>query len=305
MSFLQQQMNPKSLYQIIIGVFFLVAGTGKVLDSLGFGELIYSYGLKEFYYFAPVLAVLEVTVGLALLLFIQSKVFLRIAFGLLLVFTIAFGYAYIYQGVENCGCLGTTLDTSVPPSISFLRNFLLLSINLYLIYTPDATENHLPKWRAYTFLGVNLVCLFIAFYTFLVPTYEPKKQHVLEGKEIRETPLKNIVQTHQDSTYLIYVFTYQCPHCKTALKYLKDYQNKGLVDKILCISSETSEEIKTNFTKTVEFDFPNREIDVQRFLVFGEQVPLIFYVKNNKIQKSKIGRLPSSFAFKKLYLEKI
>ncbi len=298
----KQQVTSKNLYQITVGIFFIIAGIGKSLDSFSFSELIYSYGLQEFYYLSPILAVTEVAVGLALLLFIKSRFFLKLAFGLLLAFTIAFGYAYFYQGVENCGCLGTLLDTSLPPSISFLRNFLLLCMCLHLIYTTSVENTSPSAWKIYLFTSINLICLCISSYTFYFPNSFQEQQSIFEEKSINDTPLKNIIQTHQDSTYLVLVYTYQCPHCKTALKYLEDYQEKKIVDKIITISAETEDKIKSDFSKTTRNDFLNYEIDVQRFLVFGKQVPLTFYIKSNKIQMSKIGKLPSSFAFKKIYL---
>lgn len=297
-----KKIEAEDFYQFILGLFFLIAGIGKMLDTFSFGELMYDYGFGQFYWLSPIFASLEVYLGSMLLLSIYTKSAVRISFMLLCVFTIAFGYAYLNKGIENCGCLGTVLDTKVPAYLSFLRNFLLMGICLVLWNKQANKTSKILQYKKYSLLFIGITTIVVSGFNFKVPSLKDKKRHIFEGESISKTPLSKVVQFHKDSTYLVFIFTYQCPYCLQSIENLKKYETQGLSQKIICISPKTSERIRTEFLSNAQFDLPIYELETQEFLKIGKSVPAILYIKNNKIQAGRLGKLLSPFAFEQLYL---
>ncbi len=79
-----------NIYAVITGLFFLISGVGKAIDTAAFSDLIYQYGLGYLMILAPVIAVAEILTGLALILLIKPKFYSLVAFILLFIFTISF-----------------------------------------------------------------------------------------------------------------------------------------------------------------------------------------------------------------------
>ena len=88
-----------NVYSIIVGSFFLISGIGKALNTALFSQLIYSYGFKYLMVFAPLIVLIEIVLGLALILLINPKRHSFFAFLFLIIFTVMFLYANLKNGV--------------------------------------------------------------------------------------------------------------------------------------------------------------------------------------------------------------
>ena len=113
-----------NIYAIVVGVFFIISGIGKVFNTAAFSGLILQYGLGYLMILAPLIVFAEILLGLFLVLLISPKRYSLISFILLIFFTIAFAYAHFYKGIDDCGCMGSLKHSTISPFFSFMRNFI-------------------------------------------------------------------------------------------------------------------------------------------------------------------------------------
>ena len=118
--------NPRNsalsmLSMLVLGVFFLASGVGKVVDVPAFMEVLKAYGLTGG--IVPFLALsvppLEVLLGLALLTGHAGRGMGLLSAVLLMGFTAAFAVAYFGKGVTDCGCFGALDALKTRPVVSF------------------------------------------------------------------------------------------------------------------------------------------------------------------------------------------
>lgn len=117
-----------NIYSVIVGIFFLISGIGKVFSTAAFSDLIFQYGLGYMMILSPLIVVIEILLGLFLILLIKPRRYSFLSFILLVVFTAAFAYAHFRNGVDDCGCFG---------SMQPLRNS-----SYFFIYPEYSSVNH-------------------------------------------------------------------------------------------------------------------------------------------------------------------
>ena len=88
-------------YSIIVGLFLIISGAGKVIDTAAFSNMIYQYGLGYFMLLSPVIVIIEISLGVFLVLLINPKRYSFFSFILLMIFTLAFAYAHFKNGVKR------------------------------------------------------------------------------------------------------------------------------------------------------------------------------------------------------------
>ena len=289
-----------NIYAFIVGALFIISGVGKVIDTTSFSQLITQYGLGVFKSLSPIIILAEILLGLFLIFTIYPKQSSFVSFLLLIVFTIAFAYAYFAKGITNCGCFGTLKHSSMPPAFSFIRNFILISLSfiIWIKYPKEETETE--NWKKYFILGVMCIAIFISGYTFRIPffTKPSKVNEQYLNKPIGETDLAKLVNTSKDSSYLVFMFSYTCPHCINSIENLLAYKKSNTVDQILGLATG-SEEDKIAFYQNFQLDFPVKEISSKTVKSMVNGVPTAFFIKNDTIYNVIPGSLPSHVLFKK------
>lgn len=289
-----------NIYAFIVGALFIISGVGKVIDTTSFSQLITQYGLGVFKSLSPIIILAEILLGLFLIFTIYPKQSSFISFLLLIVFTIAFAYAYFAKGITNCGCFGTLKHSSMPPAFSFIRNFILISLSfiIWIKYPKEETETE--NWKKYFILSVMSIAIFVSGYTFRIPVFtKPSKiNERYLNKPVNETDLSKFVSTSKDSTYLVFMFSYTCPHCINSIENLLAYKKSNTVDQILGLATG-SEEDKIAFYQNFTLDFPVKEISSKTVKSMVNGVPAAFFIKNDTINNVIPGSLPSHVLFKK------
>jgi len=290
---------------IIIGIVFIVSGVGKTVNTAAFGNLIVQYGLGWLQLSAPLVALMEIAVGVSLLLSIRPKTMLFISFGLLLMFTAAFTYGHLKNGITDCGCFGAFKVPQENILLVYARNVLLLVLSLFagLCYPAHLEKNDDSK--AAILLGILLPAIFVAGLTYRVPaSFRRTPSHVMLGKDIKETALYQYIQTDPDSSYLIFFYTYTCPHCLNSVENFKHFKRSATVDSAVSfalIDTDSGENAKRRNYFTDNFgNFGTHEIvytdTVHSFI---SVVPTAFYVKNDTIKYVIESQLPSPLLFDK------
>lgn len=291
--------------RLLVGVLFLFSSVGKLADTEAFGQLIVSYGFPWTSFLAPAIAVLEMAVGLALVLDLYPRISVPVTMGVLLVFTGAFFYGNVVHGIEDCGCFGNLDVANMPAWATYVRNVLLL---LLLIIGWEPAVDNRPETSGWSItiwaLGVA-VALFFSGYTFELPQFYKERinmKHPLLDIEVEDTPLPQFIQTSPDSTYAVYVFSYSCVSCINSLPAILEYQDPAICDKVigLAVNEDKDNAIHSYYNIT----FP--VISVGNSLShFTHTVPTLLFIEDNRIKFVVEGGAPSSWWFRKAYLENL
>lgn len=300
----------------IFGVFYLFSGTIKIIDIDNFLYLIKSYQIELFIYTAPAIPVIEIGIGLLFISRKRLKEVLVLSISLLIFFTLIFTYGHFTQSISDCGCFGGIDFLKMSPAVFYIRNGLLITLSFYL-YSSVKEIKHDKRFSIAQIIGLCLILLVASIFVGMrsnlgdyLKERPYSKSTVLEyhnkefvGKNIQETLLANYVATSEDSTYLVFIFSYKCPHCLSSSILLKDYTQSKRIDKIIGLTKGTRAE-KRFFEETINPQFNYKQL---RYIEMSELTPFFpvtFYVKNDTIQFTIKGALPEYQKFETKYLSK-
>ncbi len=289
-----------NIYSIIIGIFFLVSGFGKVINTSGFSGLISQYGFDYLMILSPIIVVAEILLGLFLVLLIYPKRSSIISLILLIIFTLAFAYAHFAKGVDNCGCFGSMNQSSMPPFLSFIRNFILIIIALIVSLKYPNQESSFSLWKKYIIVIIMSVSIFIAGYTFLMPSFNKKNPGTMDfqSKDIKNTEFSKYIKTSTDSTYMIFCFSYSCPHCWNSIENLRQFIKSNTVDRVITFATGDKDS-KKFFIDNFKPDFLINELPYDSIKKLTKAFPTAYYVEHDTIKYIIPSVLPSSVTFKK------
>jgi len=294
---------------IILGAVFLASGLGKVVDTASFGNLIAEYGLGWLQVSAPIIVLAEIALGLCLILYVKPKIMSLISFAMLVVFTLAFTYGHFKHGVTDCGCFGT-LKINQNDNILFFyaRNMLLIGLSLFVWFF-SGNQEKISETKKIILLGTLLPMLFVAGLTYRMPNFQQQnKPHILLNKHINDTPLSQFVQTDSDKSYLVFFYSYTCPHCWNSIQNLKHFKQSKVVDSIISfafVDTELSNEFLEFKSEFMDFfgNFETQEIIADSVVLsLIPFVPTSFYIRNDTIKAVLTGTLPSPFTFLKFQM---
>jgi len=149
------------------------------------------------------------------------------------------------------------------------------------------------------------VC-FVTGYTFKESNNETT-QYITDGKRVNvnveNTVLGELITLSKDSTYLIFAFTYSCPHCLNSIENLKQYERLGIVDRVLAITHFTDSITMKKFDDIFEPNFQILSFSFEQLFRLTNQFPVSYYVKNNTIKMEIRGVLPSGYLLQKWLCE--
>ena len=289
------------LAEIALGGVFIVSGVGKMTNAAGFGELISSYGLEWFSILAPFITLAELALGCCLILRIAIRQSLAAIIAMLVIFTIAFLYANLWHGIEDCGCFGG-LEAQMPVWATYLRNIILLLVACLLWkFTPQDICSVSLRWRL-VLLGVLMsVALFWTGNTWQPSTFYVNKfntRHRLLGLEVSQTPLAKYLQASPDSTYLVWVYSYHCGSCLNGIENIKCYQ-QGVADRFVPLV--VSKDSDGSRRKLLNVNFSTTYVG-EELAGFIYMLPTLLYLEDGRIRHVIEGSVPSVYTFKTLYL---
>jgi len=295
-------LNKNILYKIIssiIGAVFIFSAFTKLADIKHFTSIVLQYEINIFVYLIPFLIIAEIFLGVELFFNLNIKRNTLLSVILLFFLTLIYTYGFAIKGIEDCGCFSSTLQMSA--IFVFIRNIILIFFSI-LIYkrTEQEKEDKFRKTIALIVLGFGV---FFTGNYFRLPaninvakSSEPELLH----KNINNTEFANYYKFDSDSTYLIFAFSYSCPHCLNSIENVKNYNHINEIDKVVFFSTG-SINAKIEFNKYFNITgIPNIENRITEKTVTS--FPTSFIVRNNKITSIYVGALPSNFVFSKKYL---
>jgi uncharacterized membrane protein YphA (DoxX/SURF4 family) len=288
------------ILSIITGLVFLLSGFGKMLDTKQFYDLIVNYGFPSLAVIAPLIILVEISIGLGLLLLIQTRK-ISILAGLALVsFTSLYLYTYLVHGITDCGCFGKIKILELSPFAVFIRNILLLGMTVFIfIFSSQKKVKYFHIKITACFL-VMIISSFISGYTFRGEMFKKSKIHPSFGKSIYETALPQLDTFSTDSTYLVYIFSYECETCWNYMENLKQYYHSPLFDRFIVFAAgeDTNKEFENFFKPEFEIKPVNEEI----LYSITHVAPTLLYIQQDTVKHVIQGSLPSIYLFEKNYL---
>ena len=146
----------------------------------------------------------------------------------LILFTLIYLYGIYFRDIKDCGCFGriTLLNTS--PTIVLARNTILMYLMVAIMVKCENKSVHsIPVYLV--ILCFECMAAFFSGHTY---------QHISSYNRITpvnlaESKLNRFITTSPDSTYLIFAFSYTCPHCLNSIENLKEYEKSKTVDKVM------------------------------------------------------------------------
>lgn len=269
------------------------SGIAKAIDISIFANIITQYGFNNLQFLSPIIILAEVAFGLLLVFQEWQKQVAFCAAILVIIFTVIYAYGLVFKGVEDCGCFGTISVLNTSPIVTFLRNAALLYL-LITVWRKGENKNQCNKWIIFTAMIVMIIVAFMSGYTFRF-VGKTRQTNTYKSQAIENTVLKDFVTTSKDSTYLVFVFSYTCPHCLNSIANLKEYEQAGVVDKVIAlalgdsiIEKEFSEIFKPNFT------IKNHS---KELLQLTKNFPKAYYIRNDSVVKELAGHLPCAYLF--------
>lgn len=288
-----------NIYAIITGLLFIISGAGKVTDTTAFSNLIYQYGLGYLMILSPVIVVAEIFIGISLILLIKPKLFSLLAFMLLFIFSFAFAYGHFVHGINDCGCFGTLIRTNISPIYIFLRNLILMVMSLFVFLKYPVQKDPIVSWKKYLVQIIMYTAIFIAGLSFTTPDFlKPTTgKHRFQDENVTNTALSNYIKTSADSTYLVFCFSYTCPHCWNSIENLRQFIKDKTVDRVIAFGTgETNE--RNAFIKNFKPDFSITELPLKNISTLTEIFPTAFFIEQDTIKTVIQSVLPSPVTFK-------
>ncbi|GHT20837.1 hypothetical protein AGMMS4957_08760 [Bacteroidia bacterium] len=294
-------MNKRiEIYSLIAGTVFLISGIAKALSASSFASLIAQYGFESLQFLAPLIVLAEVALGLFLVFQIGLKHTALISTLLVAGFTLVFAYGLIFNGIEDCGCFGkiTVLNTS--PVFTFIRNAVLIYL-LLAVWRKSESNWQMSQWTTCLFVVVMVVVAFMSGYTYHIGS-KMRKASKYTVKALNGNVLDEFITTSKDSTYLVFAFTYSCPHCLNSIENLKQYEASGTVDRVIGIALEDSVK-EQKFRAIFNPEFTIKNYPAKTLLRLTDSFPMAYYIRNDSIIAELSGELPCSYVFEKTILK--
>ena len=295
------------MLSLLAGIVFLVSGIGKAIAAYEFSQLLSQYGFDFLRFLAPLIILLEVAAGLLLFFHIRLRQTSLFSFCFVAILSLAFLYGHFFANITDCGCFGyfSFLNTSL--LFTSIRNFVLLSIFLYIFLNSRHSSGTMEKSEmALATLILCAVC-FTTGYTY-VERNTPFTLYTTEGKEVnkavKDSALGDFVTLSPDSTYLVFAFSYSCPHCYNSIENLKQYERMGVVDRVIALSFTADSATIKKFGKIFLPNFPIKNYPPKQLFRLTNQFPVSYYIENSTIRMKIEGVLPCGYILQQ-YLQKV
>ncbi len=293
-------MNKRNkIESYILGCMFLLSGLIKSTNMSFFLQTVEGYGIGSLIIFAPLVVIIEVYLGISLIL-AKHKFYIAL-FSVIFIslLTLIFTYGWVFNGISDCGCFGKLSILNTSPWFTLFRNFVFIAMCLDICFNlrkHKRLDRTISNNNNLVYVGVLTICAFMSGYTSKAINIKSQKQ--FEPIHISNSQLPNLISTSPDSTYLIFAFSYKCPHCINSISNLNSYEKSGLVDKVIALAVE-NKQIQTGFNKFFNPTFKIEHIEKQELHKLTKTFPIAYFIRNDSIVDIIPGELPSAFLFKK------
>lgn len=298
--FINQPMEKTiKILSLFAGIVFLISGIGKSLVSYEFSQIVVQYGFFVWIqYLAPLIIIMEIIIGLLLIFRIWLKYTSLAALCFVVALSLVYFYGYFFVNIIDCGCFGYFSFLNLPPLFTFIRNFILIAIFLFIFIKNNNLNKKADKSEIMIITCILCAVCFVTGYTFVEEKHD-FTQYLTEEKHIEDSGLNEFINISEDSTYFVFLFSYSCPHCYNSVENLKQYERLEVADKIIAISYETDSANMKKFNEIFQPNFQIKNYPLKQFFKLTNKFPVSYYIKNNKIKIEIRGLLPTGYLLEK------
>lgn len=277
-----------SVVSFLAGVVLLVSGLFKAMDAGAFSALIYEYGFPRFQFLSVLIILAEVILGVLLVLKTRVRLVALLAGLMVLFFTAIYTYGLLAKGITDCGCFGRLTALGSMPVVVYVRNAILI-FSFFFLWRKGGSEGvKCDALSVFILLGFSVVAAYMSGYSYTSVQQPRKQSHAVENTRIAE-----YWNFSADTTYLVFAFSYTCPHCMNSIANLKEYEKSGVVDKVVGLALEDSLARKS-FERLFEPNFQIVDCDA-RLLGLTNKFPRSYVISQGRIIYESGGTLPSPY----------
>ena len=280
----------KNTCRFIVGLVFLLSALLKSIDTASFADLMSRYGAQLFGLGAPILILVEFLIGIFLLFNIRPRTVSIVAAFFLCIVTAIYLYGVTAKGITDCGCFGPLTWLNSRPWLAFLRNGVLLALLIPSFFRPQ--EGTTMTTAIIVFVAViGVIIMFMCGFSFRGAKCLNKGDK-FKPVALADSPLSDFVSCRQDSTYLIFAFSYSCPYCLNSIGNVNQYQPMGAVDKVIGLAvADTA--ARKRFERLLEVNFEIRELSDLQMLHLATTLPTTYVIRHDSVVEQHPGMVVS------------
>ena len=280
-----------------LGLMFLFSAFAKAWDAEAFADMLLLYGPQWFSIGAPIIIMAEAVLGMALVLRVKPRWSAICADCFLIIVSAIFAYGVLVKGIQDCGCFGVFSKMFTgKPWVTFVRNALFIAISVPAILDSNREVRHLYPKICLTILVVAIAC-FICGLSMRKSYKLPKISQVktTNHSKVMEK-LNEIYSFNSDSTYVVYLFSFTCPHCQNSFANVQQFQQFNVVDNVVGIAVE-DQEAQERFYRIYKPEIDIITIPREQMERITNQLPIVMSIKDNSILKIEGGFITSPGLF--------
>lgn len=270
-----------------VGLIFLVSGFAKAADAAMFANLLGAYGTIWLGVASPLIILTEIVLGLLLVFRIRLRQTAIVATAFVLCLTIAYTYGMVFRNVTDCGCFGRISFLNRSPWFTYLRNALMV---VCLICAALKGEQKLLTISNTVYMAIvgSIACFMTGFSFRGAEVLKKHNSTVSRPKMLADTPLADYISVSPDSTYLVFAFSYSCPYCINSINNIDQYEQTGVVDKVIGLVAEDSVS-SAFFYNYFSPSFEIRELPMEQMMRFCRSLPTSFFLHGDTITNAYEG----------------
>lgn len=281
----------------ILGLMFLFSAFAKAWDAEAFANMLLLYGPQWFSIGAPIIIMLEAVLGMALVMRVKTRWSAIAADCFLVVVSAIFAYGVLAKGIQDCGCFGifSKMFTG-KPWMTFVRNMLFVAISIPVIVDTNREVRHLYPKTCLMIIVAAIAC-FICGLSMRKSYSLPKISDVKSNDRSKVMDkLNEIYSFNPDSTYIVYLFSFNCPHCQNSFANVQQFQQFNVADRVLGIAVE-DQDAQERFYRIYKPEIDIITIPREQMEQITIQLPVGMSIKENAIKKVEVGFITSPGLF--------
>ena len=296
----KQETLVEDIVQMFLGLAFIVSGLSKAFAANYFGRILSSYGCEMFFWLSPVIILGELLLGLCMFWNIYPKLSTAIMATVLICFTGIYMYGHLALGLRDCGCYGKIKFLNLSGNALYIRNLLFICGALWLFSHSKSVAKPISKTIISVSSSILIVAAFISGYT--LPGRKSNNIPII-AKDFRPValenhPLNGYIGTSVDSTYLVTVFSYSCPHCINSMGNIEQFEKFNIVDKVIGLGAY-NEDNADDFRKVLTPSFYVTNYTYEQISNLTLEFPTTYFIRNDSIVNTIQGEVPSAYFYMK------
>lgn len=278
----------------ILGLVFLTSGFLKAWDAGSFADILIQYGAAWLGAVAPVIILVEVVLGFLLVVLSRPRWTARVGIAFLIVVTLGYAYGVLFRGITDCGCFGSWHALTSRPWLTFVRNGVLVALALpAALCKGESSSPRVAHWVGVTLLAA--IACFLCGLSMSESYSLPRWHSTFSPQPISETTMAQHIALPEESEYLVFLFSYTCPHCQNAFANVEQYQKMGLKP-IIGVATGTEEQ-KERFYRLYQPVIDIQTIEPEQMSSITHELPILMYIRRDTIINIEKGTVTSPGLF--------